>query len=100
MTNTMENTKKQNIPAEGLDRVDGRMKVTGRAKYSAENNTKGMVYGFLAGSTVASGTIKTIDTKAAENAPGVLAVYTYQNVPKIPGYQDAQTGKGALRIFN
>jgi len=98
----MENkTKKSALPAEGLDRVDGRMKVTGRAKYSAEYNTKGLVYGVLAGSTITSGTIKTIDAKAAENAPGVLAVYTYINSPKIPGYQDPPVQpKGPFRIFN
>ena len=101
--NTMENrTKKKAVPTEGLDRVDGRLKVTGRAKYSAEYNTKGLVYGVLAGSTITSGTIKVIDTKAAENAPGVLAVYTYLSAPKIPAYLDASgqpQGKGALKIF-
>jgi len=84
---------------DGLSRIDGRMKVTGRAKYSAEYDIKGVTYGVLAGSTITSGNIKTIDTKAAENAPGVLAVITYLNAPKIPGYQDPQQGKGALKIF-
>jgi len=98
----MENIKKRKASAtEGLDRVDGRLKVTGKAKYSAEYNTKGLVYGVLAGSTITSGTIKTIDAKAAENAPGVLAVYTYLNSPKIPGYQDPPTQpKGPFRIFD
>jgi len=98
----MENkTKKKASTTGGLDRVDGRMKVTGKAKYSAEYNTKGLVYGVLAGSTITSGTIKSIDTKAAQNAPGVLAVYTYLNVPKIPAYQDPPAQpKGPFRIFN
>src|SRR5471030_2059968 len=96
----MEN-KTLNKPAatEGLSRIDGRMKVTGRAKYSAEYNTKGITYGVLAGSTITSGSIKAIDTKAAERAPGVLAVITYLNAPKIPGYQDSQQPKGPLKIF-
>src|ERR1700733_1601615 len=98
----MENkTKKKASTTDGLDRVDGRFKVTGKAKYSAEYNTKGLVYGVLAGSTITSGTIKAIDTKAAENAPGVLAVYTYLNAPKIPAYQDPQQQpKGPYRIFS
>jgi xanthine dehydrogenase YagR molybdenum-binding subunit len=98
----MENIKKKKASAtEGLDRVDGRLKVTGRAKYSAEYNTKGLVYGVLAPSAITSGTIKTIDTKAAENAPGVLAVYSYLNAPKIPAYQDPPSQpKGPFRIFN
>lgn len=86
-------------PINGLSRVDGRMKVTGKAKYSAEYGVKGVTYGVLAGSTIASGSIKTIDTKAAERAPGVLAVLTYLNAPQIPGYQDNQQPKGPLKIF-
>jgi xanthine dehydrogenase YagR molybdenum-binding subunit len=95
------NTKtKKASSTEGLSRVDGRMKVTGKAKYSAEYNTRGLVYGVLAGSTITSGTIKSIDTKAAERAPGVIRVITYLNAPKIPGYQSATPqAKGALKIF-
>lgn len=84
----------------GLSRVDGRLKVTGKAKYSAEYNVKGLVYGVLVGSTVTKGSIKTIDTKKAEGAPGVLSVLTYLNAPKIPGYQtDTPPPKGPLKIF-
>jgi xanthine dehydrogenase YagR molybdenum-binding subunit len=92
--------KRQSSSTDGLSRVDGRMKVTGKAQYSAEYNVKGLTYGVLAGSTITSGSIKSLDTKAAENAPGVLTVLTYLNAPKIPGYQDgAPQPKGALKIF-
>jgi xanthine dehydrogenase YagR molybdenum-binding subunit len=97
----MEN-KTMNKPSatDGMSRVDGRMKVTGKAKYSAEYGIKGVTFGVLAGSTVTKGTIKAIDTKKAENAPGVLAVITYLNAPKIPGYQtDKPQAKGPLKIF-
>jgi xanthine dehydrogenase YagR molybdenum-binding subunit len=84
-----------------LSRVDGRLKVTGKAKYAAEYSVKGLVYGVLVGSTVTKGSIKTIDTKKAEGAPGVLSVLTYLNAPKIPGYQtDNPSPKGPLKIFN
>jgi xanthine dehydrogenase YagR molybdenum-binding subunit len=88
-----------------LNRVDGRAKVTGAATYSAEYKTPGVVYGFLVGSTVAKGRIKSIDTKAAEWAPGVVSVITYVNAPKVPGYQTGkdpakpQTAGQPLRIF-
>lgn len=72
-----------------LDRVDGVQKVTGTAKYSAEYNFPGIVYGVLAESTIAKGTITAMDTKAAENAPGVLAVITHLNCPKLPGYESS-----------
>jgi xanthine dehydrogenase YagR molybdenum-binding subunit len=82
----------------GMSRVDGRLKVTGRAKYSAEYAVKGVTYGVLVGSTITKGSIKLLDTQKAEHAPGVLAVITYLNAPKIPGYQNAPA-KGVLKIF-
>jgi xanthine dehydrogenase YagR molybdenum-binding subunit len=86
--------------ADGMSRVDGRLKVTGAAKYSAEYNIKGVTYGVMVGSTITKGSIKAIDTKAAEHAPGVLAVITYLNSPKVPGYQtDNPAAKGMLKIF-
>ena len=70
-----------------IDRVDGVQKVTGTAKYSAEYDFPGMVYGVLATSNITKGTINAIDTKEAENAPGVLAVITHLNCPELPGYK-------------
>ena len=70
-----------------IDRVDARAKVTGTATYAAEYKAENVVHGFLVGSTVSKGSIKTLDTKAAEKAPGVIAVLTYLNAPKIPGHQ-------------
>ena len=89
-----------------IDRVDGKAKVTGSAAYAADNKVQNMAFGFLVGSTIAKGRIKSIDTKAAERAPGVLAVITHANAPKIPGYQTGKdpakppTGGQPLRIFS
>lgn len=69
------------------DRVDGVDKVTGKAKYAAEHPLPRMSYAVLVGSTIAKGKIKTLDTKAAEGAPGVLAVISHLNCPKVPGFQ-------------
>ncbi|KAA3436172.1 xanthine dehydrogenase family protein molybdopterin-binding subunit [Rufibacter hautae] len=76
----------QDTVGKPMDRVDGRLKVTGAAKYSAEYELPNMAHAVLVGSTIAKGSIKSIDTKRAENAPGVLAVLHYQNSPKVPGY--------------
>ncbi|WP_343706752.1 xanthine dehydrogenase family protein molybdopterin-binding subunit [Flavobacterium sp.] len=73
-----------------INRVDGFAKVTGSATYSAEYKTSGVVYACLVGSTIAKGRIKTIDTKKAEWAPGVLAVITHLNVDKPAGYEKAK----------
>lgn len=87
----------------GPSRVDGHLKVTGGAKYSAEFNVKGITYGVLVGSTIPKGVIRSIDTKKAENAPGVLAVITHFNCPKVPGYQPEPgkppPAKAQIRIF-
>lgn len=76
---------KQSAPF--LDRVDGKLKVTGAAVYSGDYNFPNLCYGALAGSTIAKGTIASINIKEAERAPGVLAVVTHQNLPPVPGYQ-------------
>jgi xanthine dehydrogenase YagR molybdenum-binding subunit len=62
-----------------IDRTDGPLKVTGAARYAAEYDVANTVYGFPVGSTIACGRIDTIDTGAAERAPGVLAVITHRN---------------------
>src|SRR4051812_40500689 len=88
-----------------LDRVDGKMKVTGAAKYAAEHPVADVHYGVLVGSTIARGTIKSIDTKFAERAPGVVGVLTYLNAPKVPGYDaggnpvKGRTTGTPLRVF-
>jgi xanthine dehydrogenase YagR molybdenum-binding subunit len=86
-----------------LDRVDGVQKVTGTARYSAEYAFPGLVYGVLTGSTIAKGSIIAMDTKAAENAPGVLAVITHLNAPELPGFKKAEANtpeiKKGYRVF-
>jgi xanthine dehydrogenase YagR molybdenum-binding subunit len=57
-------------------RLDGPLKVTGRAKYGADHNFPGMAYGYLVLSTIAHGEISAMDTAAAQSAPGVIGVYT------------------------
>ncbi len=69
-----------------MRRVDGRLKVTGAATYSAEYNLPNLVHAVLVGSTIAKGRIKSLDTQAAEGAPGVLTVITHRNSPKVPGF--------------
>jgi xanthine dehydrogenase YagR molybdenum-binding subunit len=59
-----------------VDRVDGRAKVTGAAEFAADHNPDRLAYGYLVTSTIARGTITSMDTGAATRAPGVLAVYT------------------------
>jgi xanthine dehydrogenase YagR molybdenum-binding subunit len=75
------------------NRVDGRLKVTGGAKYSVEFELPKCAYGWPVESNIAKGQIIAIDTKEAEAAPGVLAVLTHLNAPK-PKEPQAKHDKG------
>jgi xanthine dehydrogenase YagR molybdenum-binding subunit len=64
-------------------RVDGRAKVTGQARYAAEHNVPNLAYGFVVCSEVARGRITRIDAADALALPGVLQVFTHENVPRL-----------------
>jgi xanthine dehydrogenase YagR molybdenum-binding subunit len=64
---------------EPRDRVDGRAKVTGAARYAAENNLPGLVHAVVIGATIPAGLITSIDAAEAKKAPGVLAVLSHLN---------------------
>jgi xanthine dehydrogenase YagR molybdenum-binding subunit len=66
-----------------ISRIDGRLKVTGGARYTADIPLEAIVHGAIVYSTIANGRIVSIDTTAAENAPGALAVLTYKNMPRM-----------------
>ena len=76
---------------EPITRVDGRAKVTGTAKYAAEFAVPQLVYAVMITSTIPNGRIQRMDTAAAQRVPGVLAVMTPANAPKLP-----QGGKAAV----
>lgn len=82
---------------EDTDRVDGILKVTGKAKYFAEYELPGLTYGVLVTSTITKGKITGLDTKAAENAPGVIAVVSHLNKPSATAYE--QEGGPQMKIF-
>jgi xanthine dehydrogenase YagR molybdenum-binding subunit len=70
------------VIGEPIDRLDGPRKVTGLARYAFEYRSAGeAAYGFIVGSTIAKGRILSIESTAAERAPGVLAVLTHRNAP-------------------
>jgi xanthine dehydrogenase YagR molybdenum-binding subunit len=70
------------IVGKPLDRVDGRLKVTGGARYAYETHLANAAYGFVVEASIGKGKIKSIDTRAAEKAPGVVLVLTHLNAPE------------------
>jgi xanthine dehydrogenase YagR molybdenum-binding subunit len=66
-----------------LPRLEGRLKVTGGAQYTADLRLTGALHGSIVHSTIANGWTVSIDTSAAEDAPGVVAVFTHRNMPRM-----------------
>ncbi|NYE61078.1 xanthine dehydrogenase YagR molybdenum-binding subunit [Duganella sp. 1224] len=65
------------------DRIDGPYKTSGTAPYAYEHQIPNAAYGYVVGAGIAKGRIKSIDTSAAQRAPGVLAVVTADNAGKL-----------------
>jgi xanthine dehydrogenase YagR molybdenum-binding subunit len=84
---------------QALKRVDGPLKVTGRAAYAFEHwEVARPLYGFIVGATIGRGRITGIDTSRAERSPGVRLVMTYRNAPE-QGTPDASVPSQYSRAF-
>jgi xanthine dehydrogenase YagR molybdenum-binding subunit len=82
-TNALDVPGTQALVGKPLDRVDGPLKVTGGARYAYEvRETGNIAYGFVVEASIGKGTIRSLDTRAAEKAPGVVLVLTYRNAPE------------------
>src|SRR6202023_540242 len=65
-----------------LDRVDGRLKVTGRATYAFEYAAQGgAACGVIVPAAISKGRVIAVDARDAQRAPGVLLVLTKDNAP-------------------
>lgn len=67
-----------------VSRVDGRVKVLGQATYAAEHDIPSVLYAVIVGSTISKGTITAIDAAEARRTPDVVAVFTHDNLTKLP----------------
>ena len=73
-------------------RIDGRLKVTGQARYAADFPVSNTAYGFLVTSTIARGRITRIDLSAAKKVPGVLHIMTHENRPPLGTFEFVAKG--------
>jgi xanthine dehydrogenase YagR molybdenum-binding subunit len=80
-------------------RIDGRAKVTGEAKYAAEFNAPGLVYGSVVTSSIARGRIVRIDASDSLRVVGVIDVLSHENRPPMAAtdnaYADETAPKGS-----
>ena len=74
---------KHGLIGKPVSRIDGPLKVQGKARFAAEVPLPGVAYASLPYSTIARGRIATLETAEAEAAPGVALVMTYRNAPRI-----------------
>ena len=71
-----------------IPRIDGPLKATGRARYTADVYLPGMLYGKLVNSTVAHARIRSIDTSKAQAYPGVKTVYILKHLSDVAEVKD------------
>lgn len=81
-----------------LTRRDGPDKVTGAARYSADFKPEGLVHAVMAVSAIARGRVTHLDVAAAEAHPGVIAVMTPGNAPKLAKSPDLKDNPFAFRL--
>src|SRR5882672_934917 len=81
-----------------LTRRDGFLKVTGQARYAADNHPPGMLHAVLAVSSIARGRVTFLDVQAAKSHPGVVEVMTPANRPPLAEDPDAKTNPFMFRL--
>ena len=79
-------------------RLDGVLKVTGRAHYAADHHPAGMLYAVLAVSSIARGRVTGLGVDAAKAHPGVLEVMTPANKPPLAQDPDEKTNPFMFRL--
>jgi xanthine dehydrogenase YagR molybdenum-binding subunit len=81
-----------------LTRREGILKVTGRARYAADNHPPGMLYAVMAVSKIARGRVAALDVAAAMAHPGVVEVMTPSNKPALSEDPDAKVHPFMFRM--
>ncbi len=87
------------VVGRGIDRVDGPLKVSGRAAYAPETPVANALHAVLVTSTISVGRIADIAAAEAERSPGVFAVLTHQNAPRLKGAREHDVGDRVLQLL-
>src|SRR5205807_5649614 len=64
-------------------RVDGPLKVSGKAQYASDFHFPGLLYAVPVEATIANGRVVKLDTSAAEKMPGVRAIFNRENIGRL-----------------
>src|SRR3954453_22160001 len=81
-TNPIDQLK---VVGKPTDRIDGPLKTTGTAPYAYERHdvVPNQAYGYIVGSAIAKGRIRSMDLSRAKTAPGVVTIVTAENAGKL-----------------
>ncbi|MEO8550274.1 MAG: xanthine dehydrogenase family protein molybdopterin-binding subunit [Kofleriaceae bacterium] len=66
-----------------IDRIDAKKKVTGTATYAADTDVTKIAHAVILTSNIAKGTVAGMELQAARHAPGVIAVMTHLDAPRV-----------------
>jgi xanthine dehydrogenase YagR molybdenum-binding subunit len=83
---------------QSFTRREGVVKVTGAAKYAADQHPPGMLYAVLAVSSIARGRVASLDVKAAKAHPGIVEVVTPANRPPLAQDPDERSDLFTFRL--
>src|SRR6202161_1483392 len=83
---------------QSLVRREGVLKVTGAARYAADNHPPGMLYAVMAVSSIARGRVSFLDVAAAKAHPGVVEVMTPANKPALAQDPDEKNNPFMFRL--
>jgi len=75
-------------------RLDGRLKVTGEARYGSDFVVSNPAYAFLVTSPIAKGRIESMDLRTAKAVPGLLEIFNYENTGELKDIKYAKGGGG------
>ena len=81
-----------------LTRRDGLLKVTGGARYAADNNPDGLLHAVLAVASIARGRVTHMDVAAAKAHPGVVEVMAPGNRPALASDPDEKSNPFMFRM--
>ena len=81
-----------------LTRREGVLKVTGEARFAADNHPDGLLHAVLAVSSIARGRVSFLDVEAAKRHPGVVEVMTPANRPALAEDPDAKVHPFMFRM--
>ena len=76
-------------------RVEARLKVTGEARYASDFPVSNPAFAFLVTSSIAKGSIQSIDLREAKAVPGVLEIFTHENTGELKKVKFGGGGGGA-----